>query len=61
MFTTSHKAKKIKMEEEKKVRRTYLLSIDTIEKIEAMAAREKRKFSAIIERLVESAYEQKTS
>ena len=49
------------MEDEKKVRRTYLLSVDTIEKLEAIAAREKRKFSAIIERLVESAYEQKTS
>lgn len=49
------------MEKEKKVQRSFLLPTETIEKLKVMAKEEKRKFSAIVERLIENAYEEKTS
>lgn len=45
------------MIEEKKVRRTYLLSAEAIEKLKKMAEQEKRKLSTIVETLIEQAYE----
>lgn len=51
----SKKRQEPQQQEEEKDTRTYYLKLSTIEKIERMAKEEGRKYSTIIDRLVEAA------